>query len=140
MKTLLSLFALVAFPLSVATAAPVNHSLDFLNRAVYLHYTWDAGPNLNPQESKLQVEWIDGSGRSPIPAPGNFKVELFMPAMEHGSSPTDINPVLDDRGYPYVGVFQVSSMYFTMPGDWEVRVTLTTPDGKMEMEKFSVHL
>ncbi len=122
-----------------AQAARVTH-LMFQGGAVHLVCTWANGPNPSPAESLLDVEWKKGSDHSAIEAPGKFKVELYMPMMGHGSSPTQIDRVIDDKGNPVLGAYQVTGMYFTMPGDWEVRATLLTPDGKSETEKFTVHL
>ena len=38
------------------------------------------------------------------------------------------------------GAFLVSEMYFTMPEDWEVRVTVRSADGKQETQKFALRL
>ncbi|MGZ3652624.1 MAG: hypothetical protein ACXVCI_22315 [Bdellovibrionota bacterium] len=122
-----------------AHAARINH-LVFQGGTVHLVCTWDNGPNLSPTESLLGLEWKKGADHSAIEAPGSFKVELVMPAMGHGSSPTQINRVIDDRGQPVLGAYQVTGMYFTMAGDWEVRVTLRTSDGKVETQMFPVLL
>lgn len=46
----------------------------------------------------------------------NFKLDLWMPSMGHGSSPVTITQV-------GVNKYQISEAYFIMNGSWEVRVT-----------------
>ncbi len=137
MKLAILLLALFASP--TYAAGRVNH-LMFLGGTVHLVATWTNGPNGSPAESLLRAEWVDGATHTLIEAPGSFDVRIFMPAMGHGSSPTQLNRVLDGQGRPIPGAYQVAGIYFTMPGDWEVRVTLRTPDGKSETESFPVHL
>jgi hypothetical protein len=36
--------------------------------------------------------------------------------------------------------FRVSKVYFTMPGLWEVRLTLISSDGQKETKTFSVNI
>lgn len=56
---------------------------------------------------------------SPLPVDfaGDWSVILWMPSMGHGSTPTRVER-LD------VGSFRVSSVFFIMPGDWEIRFQL----------------
>lgn len=46
---------------------------------------------------------------------GEVRVSLWMPSMNHGSTPITVEPVAD-------GVYRVRDVYFIMPGDWEIRV------------------
>lgn len=48
-------------------------------------------------------------------------VELMMPNMGHGSSPVQIEHVS-------TGVFRVSHVFFTMPGNWEIWIELKNGD------------
>jgi hypothetical protein len=73
-------------------------------------------------ESKLQVQWLNGAEQA-TDIQGDFRVVLFMPTMGHGSSPTKIAKLTEP------GLFQVSKIYFTMPGIWEIRVTFRPADG-----------
>ena len=147
MTKLLLALALFIAPAAFATdfgSAPVARAphvihLTFLGGTAHLHLTWQEGPGLEV-ESVLHGEWHNGADHTPIEAPGAFKVELNMPAMGHGSSPTQLERGLDDRGQPLLGVYNVRGLYFTMAGDWEVVVSLNTPDGKVESQKFAVHL
>ncbi len=73
-------------------------------------------------ESKLQVQWLNAADQA-VDIDGDFRVVLFMPDMGHGSSPTKIAKLSEP------GHYQVSKLYFTMPGTWEVRVTFRPADG-----------
>jgi hypothetical protein len=44
-------------------------------------------------------------------------VQLFMPSMGHGSSPTHVQKTS-------VGIYQVTNVFFSMPGNWDLRVQL----------------
>lgn len=54
---------------------------------------------------------------------GEVRVSLWMPSMNHGSTPTVVTQV-------GVGTYLVDEVYFIMPGDWEIRVQ-TYQDGQM---------
>lgn len=61
----------------------------------------------------------------PFVDPGyQFKVVLWMPSMGHGSSPTRVEPLLDTTGNPAVGQYWVKQVYFSMGGDWDIRLQL----------------
>lgn len=64
---------------------------------------------------RLSRDLPDG-GREPVDlAP--LKVVLWMPSMGHGSSPTTVQ-----RLGP--GSYRASSVFFSMPGEWEIRFQL----------------
>lgn len=129
-----------ALALALFLTHPVAHaaSLQFLTGPATVQTSWTTGPLVSPKESRLRLEWLQASGEKE--APGTFRVDLFMPSMGHGSAPTQVNRVLDERGQPVPGAYEVTRMYFTMPGDWEVRITLRTPDGRTEAQWFAVRL
>lgn len=65
------------------------------------------------------------SSTGPFVDPGHqFKVVLFMPSMGHGSSPTRVEPLRDSAGNPAVGQYWVKQVYFSMDGDWDIRLQL----------------
>ena len=51
-------------------------------------------------------------------------VKLFMPAMGHGSSPVRTSQLKDNSGSSIPGIFDVSEVYFVMPGAWQIIVQL----------------
>lgn len=46
---------------------------------------------------------------------GNLAVVLWMPSMGHGSSPVTVERISK-------GTYRASKVFFTMPGDWEIRI------------------
>lgn len=76
------------------------------------------------EESILTLEWRDSSDMA-INPPGPIKVSLFTPDMGHGSSPTQISPIVDENKNPILGAYRISDMYFTMSGKWDIDVTTT---------------
>lgn len=112
--------------------------LVFAGGAIHVHATWTAGPQ-TPEESVLKLEWRNANSHQPMD-PGAFEVSLWMPSMGHGSAPTRISRTRDAEGNTLVGVYEVSNIYFTMGGDWEVRVTLTHADGSKETQAMELTL
>jgi hypothetical protein len=51
-------------------------------------------------------------------------VVLWMPSMGHGSSPTRVLQKRDPQGNPVAGLYSVQNVWFSMPGDWQVRIQL----------------
>lgn len=142
MKTiLLSLFALtVCFSLSASAAHDDVISMTFNNGAIQAQAHWLKGPQVG-DESILMIDWSSGTDRRAIELPGTFQVRIIMPDMpEMKSPPTQITRILDGGGNPVLGSYQVSSIYFTMGGDWKVRVEVTYPDGSAETRSFPLEL
>lgn len=117
---------------------PMIH-LTFAEDTVHAHAMWKSGPSTS-NESLLKIEWKNGSSHSPTEPPGTFEISLWMPSMRHGSAPTQIQRVLDTQGLPLIGVYEISNMYFTMGGDWDVNVTLIYPDQSKETKIIKINL
>jgi hypothetical protein len=135
MKALITAFFLFS---SLAHAMPEVISLPFAAGEVVALANWESGPHKG-SESVLRLKWADKSG-TPIAAPGAFKVVLWMPSMNHGSSPTLVQPAVDQQGKEIPGEFLVSRVYFTMGGEWEVRLSLQQPGGGLETRTFTLVL
>ena len=51
-------------------------------------------------------------------APANAPyAQLFMPSMGHGSSPVHVEKMTE-------GIFKITNVYFSMPGEWDIRIQL----------------
>lgn len=111
--------------------------LDFAGANLVARTAWITPPTTK-EEARLRIEWRDPKRGATEPA-GKFKVVLWMPDMGHGSAPTKLQRVLDQTGKQIPGAYDVTNMHFTMRGMWEVRVELTTPQGK-ETQLFNVEL
>jgi hypothetical protein len=103
------------------------------------HLSWIQGPQVD-QESVLRLQFIDTETQQPTALSGELKVTIFMPMMGHGSSPTTVTAVKDTAGNSIPGAYQISKIYFTMIGEWEVRITLKNADGTSQTQTVKVNL
>ncbi len=124
------LFVGFAGPFGSADAAP----LIFAEGALRAELSWTQGPRLN-EASAMKIEWISGVDQTRTEPPGPVKVSLWMPAHGHGSSPVTLAKLGSEPG-----VYQASDMYFTMAGDWDVRVNLKYSNGREETKMLKVTL
>jgi len=62
--------------------------------------------------------------------PDNYKIQLWMPSMGHGSSPLLVNKIA-------TGVYDVSEVYFIMSGDWQIKVQLLEGSKTIEEINFN---
>ena len=141
----LFLFALLLAPLFGHSAHASSNcedrgltELSFAKGSILACAGWVQGPR-SPQESVLRIEWQNADGLPQDPT-GSFKVTLWMPSMGHGSAPTQIQRALNEAGEPIAAVYDVRNMYFTMGGQWEVRVGLKFPNGATETQAFAVEI
>ncbi len=137
MKSLLTLILLTFVP--AAQAHPSHTHLVFANGTLHAHAQWTQGPKV-AIESIVELAFKNGADHSSVDAPGPIEVSLWMTQHGHGSSPTEIRQMVDDKGQPILGVYQISKVYFTMGGEWEVLVKLTYPDKSQETKTFKVDL
>mgnify|MGYP001408615883 CR=1 FL=1 len=115
--------------------SPESYHLAFNGGALHAHIEWLEEPMVG-SESYLLIEWKNGENHSPTDPPGSFEVALDMPSMGHGSEPTEVEPWLDETGQEVIGSYKVSNIHFFMGGLWEIQVTLSYPDGSVEMRFF----
>lgn len=140
MKKLFALAAVV-FCASMVQAHPeTGGHLKFSGGKVHAHLSWMQGPDENGGESIMKLEWYDGATHKLIETGLPFAVSLWMPSMGHGSAPTKIEAVKDSRGQQVLGTYKVSRMFFTMPGDWDIRVSLKAKDGTEETKAWSIKI
>lgn len=140
MKTVIGVFA--AIFLSTISHAHPGHGghLVFAGGKIHSHLSWTQGPDAQGGESKMRLEWHDGATHNLIEPGLPFAVTLWMPSMGHGSAPTKIERLLDSQGKAVKGTYLVSNMYFVMPGDWDIRVSVKFPDGREETKSWSIQL
>lgn len=62
-----------------------------------------------------------------------FDAYIWMKSMGHGSSPI----VIKDLGN---GVYELSEIYFTMPGDWQLHLTLKNGNSVIEDIEYAYEL
>ena len=109
------------------------------NQTVEAHLTWIQGPRLDA-ESILDLQFVDSETQQPTILTDELKVTVFMPMMGHGSSPTTITALKDASGKLIPGAYQVSKIYFTMGGEWEIHIMLKNADGTSQTQTVKVNL
>ncbi len=148
MKKVISFFAAVLVGCLIQNVAsahgggahpPLTGHLPFKNNTLHVHASLPNPPAVGTG-SVVVLETKDAKTHQNVEITDNVEVALFMPAMGHGSAPTQVERVLDASGNIQPGVYNVKNVYFTMAGDWEVRVTLTDEKGISETQKFDVKL
>ena len=125
------LFAVLAALIGCAqpryeTAAPASRNAGeqrlegarFAASGLYVSYQWETMPTEETEGSFLLRTYAPDA-RDSFPElrdpAGTVAVELWMPDMNHGSS-----PVLIERLGP--GTYRASQVFFSMRGAWEIRV------------------
>lgn len=108
-------------------------------QTVEAHLTWIQGPQVN-EESILNLQFVDSASQQPAALSSELKVTVFMPMMGHGSSPTTVTALQDAAGNSIPGAYQIAKIYFTMSGEWEVRITLKNADGTSQTQTVKVNL
>ncbi|MFI5390863.1 MAG: FixH family protein [Bacteriovoracales bacterium] len=131
MQNVIKILSTIIFLISTFSAFgsdPQQH-LSFSNDTIHADVTWATGPQ-NEKESVMLVKFRAAEKIDNL----DLKVSLFMPEMGHGSSPTKVEKI------PGGNIYKISKVFFTMPGIWEVRVTLRIEDGPKETQAFSLNI
>lgn len=94
---------------------------------------WRSGPIIGA-ESKLLVVITDNQG-TPVSPEANLHLYLWMPKMTppHGTFPFTIKEIAP-------GVFEITKMYFTMAGYWDLHIQLTSDSQVLEEIKWPIEL
>lgn len=84
---------------------------EFKKLNIHAKFQWAQTPNsTDAQEFLLDLQ-------GDLSQIDDLAVILWMPSMGHGSAPVKIERLSESQ-------FRVTRVYFIMPGDWEVRMTL----------------
>ena len=96
-----------------------SEALQFKKSNYSFIVSWQSGPRMG--ESKFVMKtWKKNLGTMNGPyhdLSKNLHVFLWMPAMNHGSSPVKIKKIGD-------GEYEVSDVHFIMGGNWEIKFQL----------------
>lgn len=117
---------------------PAAH-LTYKKGTLHIHADFLKTP-IAGEEAFLKLEARDGKTHELIDIQDDVNVDLWMPEMNHGSSPTVVESAIDSKGNPITGTFIAKSLYFVMAGTWEVRVTLKDVNNASETNKFSLKI
>ena len=93
-----------------------------------LWISWEKKPSADQFGSFLiKTGRENAADKSPIPEDleGEIRVILWMPSMGHGSSPVTVTKM-------DTGTFRASKVFFSMPGEWEVRIQRTVNGAMVE--------
>jgi hypothetical protein len=118
---------------------PLAGHLSFKKNTLHIHASFQEAPSVE-QEAVLVLEAKDAKTHQAVELDDDIEVELWMPAMGHGSAPTQVERVLGESGEIIPGKFIVRNIYFVMGGEWEVKVSLTDSQGAHETKSFKVTL
>ena len=91
------------------------------NVSVQSEIQWKVGPHVY-DESIAEVylpSLEDGQ---------EIRAYLWMPSMNHGSSPIKVINLGN-------GFIRLETIYFIMPGDWELRLEIKSQDGVLQSKK-----
>lgn len=113
------------------------HSLQFKNGTLLVDVVFTSQPELM-KDSPFTLVVKDAVTGQPVEVKDQVKVVLWMPDMNHGSAPTQVQRVVDKRGVLVPGSYQVTNVFFTMGGTWEVHVQLKDAQGLIEMQSFEM--
>lgn len=134
-------FSLAAALLISVTAFAQDHDHDqmaghlvFKNNSLHIRAVFEQPPAVGV-EAHLVLQAVNPATHQMVGLSDKIEVELWMPSMHHGSSPTYVEAA------PYqAGLFYVRDVFFIMSGDWEIRVTLTNEIGETETQSFVLNL
>ncbi|NCN95822.1 MAG: hypothetical protein GW917_03800 [Bdellovibrionales bacterium] len=101
-------------------------------------FEWVSNPQVG-SESLLHLKFTDTEG-NPVELSADPSVVLWMPDMGHGSAPTSVEKNRDAAGNVVAGEYQISKIYFVMPGLWEVRVERQISENAVETQSFTIEL
>ncbi len=114
---------------SLEQIQPVNAACPFEFKTLDLcaTLTWVKMPT-DDEKGEFVLSFFSkssGTVKGPFIDPGyTVTSKLWMPSMGHGSSPVKISAFKDQNGATVTGVYNVSDVYFMMPGAWEIWVAL----------------
>ena len=74
-------------------------------------------------------------GQFSAPANAMVFVDLWMPEHGHGGGKLKTAAFQDVAGKDLAGVYRVTNVSFIMPGRWDIRIQLRTPDGQDQIER-----
>jgi hypothetical protein len=138
MKFKLTLLLLGILSLSAASAQAAKCDLNFKKSKLCGQIKWVVLPkNVEMPTAKDRAEFLltlspgqnkkaaaNTSADKSSTLPDEVIVKPFMPAMGHGSQPTVVTVEVDATGKAIPRIYRVKDVYFTMGGEWELRVEL----------------
>ncbi len=106
----------------------IEGNLEFLGSDVMVDVLWRQGPVVL-EESKLLVILKSNKNLEDF----TIEAKIWMPSMNHGSYPIKVTKLA-------AGVFELSDIFFTMKGDWDLELKLLHKTLFIEETKWSLDL
>jgi len=97
-------------------------ALLFSENTLCAFWKWEEGPKQG--ENRLRLFFSNHESHQPTSLSQNLNVEIWMPGMGHGSLPTHVTSVRS-------GEYLIENIFFSMPGEWEIRIQLLNYDGSI---------
>lgn len=119
----MKVFLIFTFLFSNWAYANSNCDVTFNKLNACASVTWEQGPVVS-SESIFNMDFYYIDTQAVAADITNVKVSLFMTAHGHGSSPVNLTQTAE-------GQFHVKRVYFTMPGVWDVKVSVLDTNGDL---------
>jgi hypothetical protein len=111
-------------PQNASGKSTYDCELAFAQSGVCVSYKWEKLPSeKDPGQMVFRLFTLDGLDGFPqlYGTDQGIVVEIWMPAMGHGSAPVTVERLKD-------GTYRATNMYFIMPGEWEIRFQISNGD------------
>ena len=80
----------------------------------------------------MSILLLNSDGSS-VSTNNDLRIKLWMPTMGHGSFPVEVRQIA-------FGVYEVSDIFFTMPGLWDIHFQIYENGNYIEEVKWSLDL
>lgn len=123
-----SIFASIVFILLSFLVSSVGWSFEpqwmqFPEQGLVVKFQFLTEPGTG-KDSQALLETFDLQSGQPVAINQKLQVKLWMPSMNHGSAPTQIQRWVETDGTVSITKYLIKNVYFTMGGQWQVLVTI----------------
>ncbi|MES2746637.1 MAG: hypothetical protein V4655_14485 [Bdellovibrionota bacterium] len=112
--------------------------MEFKPQKVSVDAYWKEKPVVD-KDLTLRLEVRSESGDL-VPPPGDLSVSVWMKTHSYGLVEPTVLPVMNPKGEPQIGVYDVTNILFMASGQWEVRVYMKVGGEDKVMQKFIADL
>ena len=110
-------------------------TLKFKKSGLCIHWNWEIQPTESDVGSFIfKIYSLHPSDGSMVAAEitDDVNVELWMPDMNHGSSPVEVSKAA-------IGTYHANDVFFIMPGKWEIKFQIKNSGVIQDEAVTSVH-
>lgn len=123
----------------LASDSTAPYILTFPEQNLAIRFQFLATPQAG-KDSQAVLETLDLNSGELTSTQHRILVRLWMPSMNHGSAPTQINRWVDQSGAVLNTTYLVKNVFFTMGGSWEVQVLLNPKTASEVMQSFRLDI